>query len=191
MCAMTPDFRSTPGASHFTDDIAQLHARTGQSGGSLPTASAESTDRQSGAAAWSKLAHAYSRLGVELGRAMRRECGLSLSELSILMELEARRGSPVRTLNLARDLQWERSRLSHQLSHMTLRGLVSREEDPRDRRASLITISEKGRQAVGAAAPRYWAVVNSLVFARLSTSQVSALAEILGQILDGLEDSGP
>jgi DNA-binding MarR family transcriptional regulator len=80
-------------------------------------------------------------------------------------------------------LQWEKSRLSHHLTRMERRGLVTREDCGTDRRAPSSCSRPAGRAALEAAAPPHAEAVRSAVFDRLSAEQVDRLGEICEQIL--------
>jgi DNA-binding MarR family transcriptional regulator len=148
-------------------------------------------DTESSAATWWEFTSAHERLSAHLNRSILREHGLSLSETSIIVKLRETQGSLVRINDLARDLQWERSRLSHQLTRMESRGLVVREHDPRDGRAALISLTPKGNRAADAAGPTYWTLVDRLFLSGISPEHLTTLTKILGHILDATEEPHP
>src|SRR5690606_42004443 len=65
-----------------------------------------------------------------------------------------------RSLDLA--LQWEKSRLSHQLARMEKRGLIERTECAEDGRGQIVGVTDAGRRAIQAAAPAHVAAVRRL-----------------------------
>ena len=84
---------------------------------------------------------------------------------------------------LADQLQWEKSRLSHQLSRMERRGLVARQDCPDDARGALVVLAAAGRSAIEAAAPAHVEAVQALVFDGLDAAQVETWAEIADVVL--------
>ena len=52
-------------------------------------------------------------------------------------------------------VQWEKSRLSHQVRRMQERGLIAREPNPADGRSAMICLLPAGRRAIGDAAPQH------------------------------------
>ncbi len=52
-------------------------------------------------------------------------------------------------------VQWEKSRLSHQIRRMQEQGLIVREPNPADGRSAMICLLPAGRQAIEDAAPQH------------------------------------
>lgn len=122
-------------------------------------------------------------LTAELNRRMYAADGLSGADFAVLVELTDRPDARARVFELVRGLQWEKSRLSHQLSRMQRRGLVERTESPDDGRGAIVAITPKGRAAIEQAAPRHVEAVRSLFFDRLTSDQVAALGVIADDVL--------
>ena len=59
---------------------------------------------------------------------MQQDSGLTLPEYEVLVQLSEAPGHRLRPFQICEALNWEQSRLSHQLSRMQRRGLVTREE---------------------------------------------------------------
>jgi DNA-binding MarR family transcriptional regulator len=89
---------------------------------------------------------------------------------------------------MLRGLKWEQSRLSHHLSRMQRRGLISREECGADGRGAVIALTSAGRQAIEAAAPGHARTVRSLFFEALTPEQVADLERISDQALERIDD---
>jgi DNA-binding MarR family transcriptional regulator len=81
---------------------------------------------------------------------------------------------------------WEKSRLHHQLTRMCSRGLVRREADPETSRGILAVLTEKGMQAIVAAAPAHNREVQRLFFDKISDQQVRQLRSISRRVLEDL-----
>jgi DNA-binding MarR family transcriptional regulator len=123
------------------------------------------------------------QLTAQLNRQLQAESELSYSDFAVLVQLTDTPEERVRVFELARALQWEKSRLSHHLARMQRRGLVAREECPSDARGAFIVLTEHGRGAIEDAAPKHVETVRRLVFDALTPEQVDALAAISEQVL--------
>lgn len=89
-------------------------------------------------------------------------------------------------------LEWEKSRLSHQLRRMQQRGLVDRAGCDDDGRASMVQITAVGRDVLGRAREVNDALVQRYVVETLGASRLDALGEIAGLVLAALDDeTGP
>lgn len=124
------------------------------------------------------------RLNQEIGRAT----GLSEADFEILSWLLESPDESVRALELRCGLEWEKSRLSHQLRRMEQRGLVRREECAEDNRAAMVRITGAGRERVEAARSIYERAVGRLVMDALTGEQVAQLGEIAETILQKLDE---
>jgi DNA-binding MarR family transcriptional regulator len=56
---------------------------------------------------------------------------------------------------LCNTLDWEKSRVSHQVRRMQKDGLVSREPNPDDARSTMVRLLPAGRTAIEKAAPKH------------------------------------
>jgi DNA-binding MarR family transcriptional regulator len=142
--------------------------------------------------AWRAYIEAYRRLLAHLGRHLQRETGLSDGDYAVLVNLSEAPGDRMRAFELGRAMQWEKSRLSHHLTRMAARGLISREECPSDGRGAYVVLTPAGRVAIEAAAPLHVREVRRLFVDALSGQQLDALAEIsdtLRRQVDALGDS--
>ena len=137
--------------------------------------------------AWRGLLQMTSQLNARMNRQLQDDYGLSLTDYEVLVVLsEAPRGRR-RVFELAAELAWEQSRVSHQLARMQRRGLVAREECPTDARGAFAVLTETGRAAIERAAPAHVAMVRELVFDGLSRDQLAALTEVSSRVLDRLQ----
>jgi DNA-binding MarR family transcriptional regulator len=141
--------------------------------------------------AWRAYLRAGSLLTARLNRLLQADCGLSLPEYEVLVQLsEAPRGK-LRPFQLGLALDWEQSRLSHMLSRMGRRGFVVRQDCASDRRGAEVTLTAAGRAAIESAAPGHVAAVRRLVFDQMDREQAVAFGQVFEAILAGLENSGP
>src|ERR1700729_613521 len=124
--------------------------------------------------AWRTYLRMSSLLPAALNRQLQRDCGLTLPEYEVLVQLSETPRHRLRPFQICEALNWEQSRLSHQLTRMERRGLVSRQECAADGRGAFIELTTAGAGAIGAAAPRHVAAVRRLGFDRLSDAQRAA-----------------
>ncbi|MDX3384677.1 MarR family transcriptional regulator [Streptomyces niveiscabiei] len=132
--------------------------------------------------AWHGLMQLSSRLQTDLGRQLQDDHGISVADYEVLGRLnDADAG--VRARDLGASLNWEQSRVSHQLARMRRRGLVERSDCETDRRGVTFRLTEAGRTTLEAAAPGHVDTVRALVFNALSPEQVTQLAELTGHLM--------
>lgn len=136
--------------------------------------------------AWRAFLNMHTQLTARLNRELQDGAGLSNADYVVLVWLSEYPDGPVRMLELARGLQWEKSRLSHQLRRMTARGLIERSNCSEDRRGAFIALTPAGRDTLEAAAPIHVAGVRRYLFDALDPSQVDVLHEISQGTLDRL-----
>jgi len=138
--------------------------------------------------AWRSFLRMHAELEARLGREL--PAGLTLAEFGVLVALSDAPTGRLRAYELGAALQWEKSRVSHQVRRMEQRGLVAREECPSDGRGAFVVLSPAGRRALEEAAPAHVASVRRLFFDVLSAEQVDVLAQISATVLRRLADDG-
>jgi DNA-binding MarR family transcriptional regulator len=139
--------------------------------------------------AWRGLLQMTSRLDARLNRQLQQTSGLSLADYDVLVLLTERPDGRLRVFEIAEDLQWEQSRLSHHIVRMQRRGLVAREECTTDRRGAFVVLTPAGREAIEKAAPAHVATVRQLVFDGLSKEQVATLESTVNEVLSRLDQA--
>jgi DNA-binding MarR family transcriptional regulator len=115
--------------------------------------------------------------------------GLNRASFDTLSAL--RRGGPPYQLSarkLADSCMRTSATLSARIARLTNDGLVTREPDPKDARSVLVTLTERGREVIDAAAPVYLAAEDSLL-SGITDEQRAALADLLHALLLSLEGS--
>lgn len=136
---------------------------------------------------WAK----YRRVRRELQRAqdqqLQRDSGLSAADYALLAPLSESAGGVLRARELGAEVDWERSRLSHQISRMEKRGLVTREPCADDARGSMVRLTGKGREMIEAAAPTHVENVRRLFFDPLTSDEVRLFGDFLDRILGAVE----
>jgi DNA-binding MarR family transcriptional regulator len=94
----------------------------------------------------------------------------------------------LRAFELGEGLQWEKSRVSRQVSRMAERGLVARESAPEDGRGAYVVLTPAGRKAIEEAAPAHVELVRRLLFEGLTPDQVRTLGSVASSVVRRLDD---
>lgn len=136
--------------------------------------------------AWRTYLRMSTLLPSYMGRQLQRDSGLSLPEYEVLVQLSEAPGHRMRPFQLCEALNWEQSRLSHQLTRMEKRGLVSREECAADGRGAEVILRTGGADSIKSAAPGHVAAVREVIFNRLSEDELAAFERACTAILDAL-----
>jgi DNA-binding MarR family transcriptional regulator len=134
--------------------------------------------------AWRTFIRLHQKLNAALSRDLQTHSKLSGADFEILVALTDTTDGRQRFQDLAKAIDWEQSRLSHQIARMGKRGLVAREECPDDGRGAFVVLTPAGREAIEAAAPKHVATVRRLVIDALSPRDLATLGRISGRILD-------
>lgn len=118
---------------------------------------------------------------------------LSLADFDVLVQLTDTELGRLRVSDLAQALQWERSRVSHQVTRMERRGLLARDDCPQDARVSYVVITPQGREAIEKAAPAHLRTVRRLVFDVLSPGELAGFEVAVDKLLAAAraEDATP
>ncbi|MBE3015259.1 winged helix-turn-helix transcriptional regulator [Microbispora sp. NEAU-D428] len=103
--------------------------------------------------------------------------GLSEPDLAILVNLD-KAGGALRQSELAASLGWDRTRVSHQLTRMSTRGLVTRERAG----GVIVTLTDTGRAAITAALPGLDAAVRRHFADKLSAEEIETLAAVFSRL---------
>jgi DNA-binding MarR family transcriptional regulator len=138
--------------------------------------------------AWRSYQTMRAQLDARLRADLVRTSGLSDADYGILVFLSEAEDGRLRARELAIGLQWEKSRLSHQISRMEKRGLVERADCPTDARGAFVVLTARGRSAIETAAPLHVDAVRRYVIDGLTPEHLDAMIEIADIVLARLED---
>ncbi|MFG2099181.1 MarR family winged helix-turn-helix transcriptional regulator [Micromonospora echinaurantiaca] len=125
-------------------------------------------------------------LTLELARELMRDAGLSEPDYDVLSDLSETPDQRLRLSELADRMLWSRSRLSHHLTRMQQRGLVTREECATDGRGAIVVLTAEGRRAIEAAAPGHVAAVRRHLVDLLTPDEIAALDALTHRVVDHL-----
>jgi DNA-binding MarR family transcriptional regulator len=141
--------------------------------------------------AWRAYIRLNQKLFARLGSELQTQSKLSGADFAILVALTDEPADRLRFQELAKAIDFEQSRLSHQIARMVKRGLVAREECAEDGRGAFVTITDQGREAIEAAAPKHVAAVRRLVLDAISPEELDALGDIATRIVKHLDETAP
>ena len=136
---------------------------------------------------WRRWLTLNARMSATLQRELQDDAGLSMPDFEVLVHLTDSPEGRVRVTDLARLMQWERSRVSHHVTRMERRRLVQRVECAEDGRGAFVVITPPGRAAIEEAAPGHVNMVRRLIFDALSPEEVDAFATIIEKMLAQLD----
>ncbi|MFF3660497.1 MarR family winged helix-turn-helix transcriptional regulator [Streptomyces olivochromogenes] len=136
--------------------------------------------------AWDSFIRMQEKLIGRLSRRVQTDSKMSAADYIVLAKL-TEAGGRLRFLELANLVEWEKSRMSHQVTRMTKRGLVAKEECIDDGRGAFIIAAPAGYAAIEAAAPLHVEHVRRLFIDALTPEELSTLAQISQRVLDHME----
>ncbi|WP_432837323.1 MarR family winged helix-turn-helix transcriptional regulator [Dactylosporangium sp. CA-092794] len=139
--------------------------------------------------AWRGYLALHAEVQRRVARQLLRETGLTSAEYAVLASLSEAPSGRLRVFQLRHAAEWEKTRLTHQITRMTARGLVAREPCEDDPRGAFVVLTEAGWDAVTAAAPRHVAHVRNWFFDALRPEQIEALVDISQSVLSRLPEA--
>ncbi len=131
---------------------------------------------------WRGYMRMHAELSARIARRLQLKAGLSAADYEVLVNLSEAPEQRMRAFELSRAVQWEKSRLSHQLTRMQGRGLVTRKGCDTDRRGAFVVLTTSGRTAIEAAAGQHMADVRSYFIDALSSVQRKQLDGITAAV---------
>ena len=140
--------------------------------------------------AWLAYIRVQLRLTYEMNRQLLADSGMSLPDWDVLTALSIAGGGRMRITELAAQIGWERSRVSHHVRRMSARGLVACGLSAADRRVTEVTLTSYGRQALKEAAPGHVELVRRLFFEGLPANLTGPLSEALESVYANIIKQG-
>ncbi|MET7874682.1 MarR family winged helix-turn-helix transcriptional regulator [Streptomyces cyaneofuscatus] len=137
-------------------------------------------------AAWDGFIRMQEKLIGRLSRQVQADSHMSPADYLVLAKL-TEAGGRMRLTDLAKLVEWEKSRMSHQVGRMAKRGLVAKEECADDGRGSLVVATPAGRTAIEEAAPVHVDHVRRLFVDALTQEELDTLARISHRVLAHME----
>ncbi|MFF2852363.1 MarR family winged helix-turn-helix transcriptional regulator [Streptomyces sp. NPDC058001] len=138
--------------------------------------------------AWRSFVRMHERLMGRLSHLLQTESNVSPADFAVLAELMDVPDGRRRFLDIARALEWEKSRTSHHIARMLKRGLVVRDECLEDGRGTFVVITDQGRAVIEVAAPRHMEAVRKLFLDNVTPSELRLLARISERVVEKLDE---
>jgi DNA-binding MarR family transcriptional regulator len=129
-----------------------------------------------------------------LEQRLQRDAGISTADFDVLRSLAEAEGQRLRAGALAEVLDWEKSRISHQVRRMAERGLVQRADCPTDARGTWVLLAQPGADAIAAASCGYAEVLQHAFFDGLEPREkrdLHAVSERVGEALERVQRGVP
>jgi DNA-binding MarR family transcriptional regulator len=136
---------------------------------------------------WDAWMRAQRLLGRELERGLQRDCGISKAEFSVLVTLWQASDREVRVSELSESLDWDKGRVSHQLTRMEKRGFVERTRYGADGRRAGISLTTEGRRAAENAISVHGTNVRRHALDVLTAEQAAVIRAWSEQVIDRIE----
>ncbi len=129
-------------------------------------------------AIWRSLIDTTAELRRVLGAELQ-ESNLSPADYQVLLALSEAEGRRLRSSELARTIDWERSRLSHHLGRMERRRLIRRDDCATDSRGAEVSLTGEGARVFRRATAPHMRAIKKQFADALTPEQFDALADIL------------
>src|SRR4051812_42062041 len=136
---------------------------------------------------WDTWMRAQRLLTRELEHGLQRDCDISKAEFSVLVTLWRAGGSELRVGELSESLDWDKSRVAHQLTRMEKRGFVKRTQYGADGRRAGIGLTAQGRRVAQSAILVHGNNIRRHVLDSLTPEQASVIRAWSEQALDRLD----
>ena len=130
------------------------------------------------------------RLAYEMNRQLLADSDVSLHDYDVLTALSVADAGRMPITELAAQIGWERSRVSHHVRRMSARGLVTCDLSAADRRVTEVSLTDRGRQVQEDAAPGHVDLVRRLFFDGLPADLVGPLGEALESVYANIIKQG-
>lgn len=143
---------------------------------------------ESEARAWDAHVQMSRRVSSLIGRDLARGTDLSVAEHDVLCSLAGAEGRSLRLGALSEAMQWEASRLSHQLRRMERRGLVERHPCVDDGRGVEYALTAAGASAIREAGPAHDHAVRRHLTSALTDAELTVLADLSEKVLATLPE---
>lgn len=136
---------------------------------------------------WRDFIETTAALGARLESRLQGDSGLSTGDFAVLLALSEARGQAMRSSELASQISWERSRLSHHLGRMERRGLIRRQECATVPRGAEVLLTTAGAEAFGKATFPHLRAIRELFVDALTPDQIVAAGAIAAALRTHLD----
>ncbi|RLL65767.1 MarR family winged helix-turn-helix transcriptional regulator [Streptomyces sp. Z26] len=138
-------------------------------------------------AAWDSFIRMQEKLIGRLSRRVQADSRMSPADYLVLAKLTESGDGRMRFMDLAKLVEWEKSRMSHQVGRMVKRGLVAKEDCPDDGRGAFVVATPAGHEAIAEAAPVHVDHVRRLFVDALTQDELDTLARLSDRVVAHME----
>lgn len=138
-------------------------------------------------AVWRTLLDTVAELRRRLGARLQ-DSDVTPADYEVLLALAEASHHELRSSDLAAAMNWERSRLSHQLGRMEKRNLIRRGDSASDSRAAMISLTAEGEGAFRRASAAHLQAVKSIFADALTAEQFASLRDVLAAVRSHLDE---
>ena len=132
---------------------------------------------------WRLLLGAVRKINRGMDETLKAGGEVTASEFAVLVALSEAPEQHLRLHELCTQLEWDRSRASHQVTRMEKRGLLYKEPDAVDARGINVCVTHVGIEHLRRAAPEHVESVRRMVFDHLQPEDVPALRRFFNGVL--------
>jgi DNA-binding MarR family transcriptional regulator len=140
-------------------------------------------DEPAGIGAWRAFLQTHAAVVRRLEQTLEHDQRLALAWYDVLLELNAAPQRRLRMQDLAARVVLSRSRVSRVVDEMVRAGLVRREPDPTDGRASFAVLTDAGRTSLRRAAPVYLRGIEDQFLAHLTPAELATIEAAFDRVL--------
>lgn len=140
--------------------------------------------------AWREYFAASRELTTALDRRLQDDAGISHPEFLVLLALWRTEEKQLRTGELAQVLNWEKSRVSHQVSRMAKRGFLERRECADDARGVWVAITAEGSRVLEAAGGDHGEAIRTWLLDLLTPEETDVIERVSLRIREKLIADG-
>lgn len=133
---------------------------------------------------WRLILAANRHLDRAMEESLQSHDGMSTSEYAVLVALSDAESHQLRLRDLCEELEWDRSRTSHQITRMVKRGLVEKVRCVGDARGVLVEITEYGQESLRRAVPEHVETVRQIVFDHLNYEDIPQITRFLEGVIN-------
>ena len=138
--------------------------------------------------AWRAFVHAGHQLSLRLNRHLLQDSGMTEGDYPVLAVLSEHPRGRISAQELRELLQWEKSRLSHQLRRMEELKLIVREPNPADARSVMVCLLPAGRRTIEDAAPKHVSNVRRHFIDLFTPDELDTFADLNDRVLRHLAE---
>ena len=137
--------------------------------------------------AWRSFSSMRRRLDRALECELQHDCDVSLPEFEILLALSHAPGRQLRIKDIASRIDWEKSRVSHQVTRLERRRLLVRSVCETDARGWWVSLTPAGAQAVSQAVGAHQNAVRRYFFDVLQEGEEMRINDLSTRVVDAID----